>query len=222
MSDKYELITIREAARRLGVSDTAVRKAYGPSGRIDPPLDEDNNPENGRPRLRWPLCRDQWNANTSANKRSHVGPRGGKQAAPPVELGLDADDDAAPGVKEFQEPQPHGGTLTRRQADLRDIQYDDHGDPVLPNNATLAEAQRIKAIIAARQGLLDLKRDRGEVVPVAQVERDGFKAGRVVRDAFLNIADRIAADLAAETDRARVHDILTREIRGVLQRLPSQ
>lgn len=70
-----ELIAIREAARRLNVSDTAVRKAIA-SNRISAPTEQDKDPGNGRPRLRWPQCRDEWLANSDTSKRSHVGSRG--------------------------------------------------------------------------------------------------------------------------------------------------
>ncbi len=39
---------------------------------------------------------------------------------------------------------------------------------------------------------------------------------RMVRDAMLNIADRIASELAAETDQFEIHRLLTVEIRRAL------
>ncbi len=43
-----------------------------------------------------------------------------------------------------------------------------------------------------------------------------FTRGRVVRDNMLNIADRVAGTLAAESDVDRVHRILSDEIRMAL------
>lgn len=70
-----ELVSIREAARRLGVSDTAVHKAIK-AERIDAPRDEDRDPANGRPRLPWPKVQKQYIANSDTSKRSHVGSQG--------------------------------------------------------------------------------------------------------------------------------------------------
>jgi hypothetical protein len=40
---------------------------------------------------------------------------------------------------------------------------------------------------------------------------------RLVRDAMLNIPDRVAAELAAETNQFKVHQRLTHEIRRALE-----
>ncbi len=46
-----------------------------------------------------------------------------------------------------------------------------------------------------------------------------FTRGRTVRDNLLNIPDRLAATLAAETDVDRVHHLLSVEIRKALEEL---
>lgn len=57
----------------------------------------------------------------------------------------------------------------------------------------------------------------GTLVDVAAVEREQFEAARTVRDSILNVPDRIAAELAAETDEARVHARLETELRLALE-----
>lgn len=79
-----ELVSIREAARRLGVSDAAVRKAIK-AGRVTlgPATDS------GGPQLEWPKAREQYVNNSDTSRRSHVGSQGGarrKNDKPEVEL----------------------------------------------------------------------------------------------------------------------------------------
>ena len=51
------------------------------------------------------------------------------------------------------------------------------------------------------------------------VSRAAFEQARLLRDAILNIPDRIAASVAAESDPIAVHDMLTKEFRNVLNQL---
>jgi len=51
------------------------------------------------------------------------------------------------------------------------------------------------------------------------VQVAAFTNGRMARDNLLNIPDRLAATLAAETDADKVHLILTGEIRKALDEL---
>lgn len=46
-----------------------------------------------------------------------------------------------------------------------------------------------------------------------------FNKGRMVRDALLNIPDRVASILAKETDTNRIHEILTKEIRQIIEEI---
>ena len=229
-----ELIGIREASRRLGVSDTAVHKAIK-TGRITPPLDDDKHPDNGRPRLRWPQCRDEWNANSNASKRTHVGRRGERAEVPSEDLGgvgpsnpeLEQANEPQPprqdrsaGVTTWMEPQPGGGALMRSRApDPEPLQLDENGDPVITNSMSLADAQRVKAILAGRQALLDLKRDRGQLVDREKVRLEAFKAARGARDALQTMEDRLAPILASLTDLQEVRKVLREDIRRVCERI---
>lgn len=66
-----EKVSIREAARRLGVSDTAVHKAIK-AGRVDVA----GQTAGGRPLLDWEDTKKRYQANSDVSKRSHVGSRG--------------------------------------------------------------------------------------------------------------------------------------------------
>lgn len=71
-----ELISIPEAARRLGVSETAVHKAIA-----EQRISVAERTPKGYARLEWPAVRDEWLANSDTMKRSHVGSRGSPKRA---------------------------------------------------------------------------------------------------------------------------------------------
>jgi hypothetical protein len=71
-----------------------------------------------------------------------------------------------------------------------------------------AECQRLKAL-----------KERGEVVPAAEVKNEAFARARAVRDALLGLADRLAPILAATTDARECHRLITEEHRIALRGL---
>lgn len=77
------------------------------------------------------------------------------------------------------------------------------------------ELAREKAIMAKLERL-ELE---GELVRVSAVERDAHALGITLKNAFLDLPDRIASVLAAESDEKKIYKILDTEIRGVLERL---
>jgi len=72
-------------------------------------------------------------------------------------------------------------------------------------NAELARMQ-----VEERQGLL---------LPVAIIKEQAITTARAVRNALLDMPTRISVDLAAETDPLKVENMLTAEIRTVLEEL---
>lgn len=71
----------------------------------------------------------------------------------------------------------------------------------------------------SKQGELDYLKNRGELVSAAAVTEAAARRYRTQRDKWLNIPDRVATTLAAERDPARVHQLLTDEIKRVLSDL---
>ena len=57
---------------------------------------------------------------------------------------------------------------------------------------------------------------RGSLVEISQVQKDAFDTARKVRDAMLNIPDRISSILAGEKKEAKVRKLLTAEIKNAL------
>lgn len=97
-------------------------------------------------------------------------------------------------------------------------------DPVsLPQGGdlpTLLLKTRIKSE-AERGKLLELKAkvEAGKYVDADEVKVAAFNKGRVTRDNLLNIPDRLSGMLAAENDAAKVHALLSAEMRQALNAL---
>lgn len=84
----------------------------------------------------------------------------------------------------------------------------------MPSNLTDERARLTKS--QADMAELKLLERTGELVERAAVADLQFRQGRQIRDAFLNVPDRVAGIVAAETDQHRIHTILTKEILQVL------
>lgn len=84
---------------------------------------------------------------------------------------------------------------------------------------TYAEARAQHERFKARLAQLELEEREGKLVDAAEVRKEAFRTARVVRDAMMNLPDRIAAELAAESNQFKVHQKLTKEIRRALEGL---
>jgi hypothetical protein len=80
-----------------------------------------------------------------------------------------------------------------------------------------AEARAQHERFKARLAQLELEEREGKLVEAEAAKREAFRVARLVRDAMLNIPDRVAAELAAETNQFKVHQRLTHEIRRALE-----
>lgn len=83
-----------------------------------------------------------------------------------------------------------------------------------PANYNASRAKR--EMYAAELARLEYEEMRGTLVNAEAVKKEAFRVARQVRDAMLNIPDRIAAELAAETDTFAAHKRLTDEIKNAL------
>ena len=88
------------------------------------------------------------------------------------------------------------------------------GDPM-----TYAEDRAQHERFKARLAELELETRESKLVNADDVKRESFKAARQVRDAMLNIPDRVAGELAAESNQFKVHQRLVKEIRRALEEL---
>lgn len=64
-----------------------------------------------------------------------------------------------------------------------------------------------------------VKEELAELLPAEKVYNAMFAKGRIIRDGILNIPDRISSLLAGINDPSRIHEILTKEFRAVLEEL---
>lgn len=187
-----ERIGIREAARRLGVSDTAVHKALK-SGRVQ--YAQPHNPL--KPQVEWPGIRDQWDQNTDTGYRTHSGKKDAlrPEQAPARPQAAAPAQPAAPERREptSSTPQPEGPSFARSRA-IREAY-----------NAQLAK--------------LDFEERSGKLVSVAQVRADGIKLAAAVIAGMYNIPERCADDIAGMSDPHEIHALLVREIDAAVSEL---
>ncbi len=78
------------------------------------------------------------------------------------------------------------------------------------------KARAVREHYQARLAKLEYEQKVGSLVSRDEVKIAAFNTLRQFRDAMLNIPDRLAAMLAAETEAARCYEILATEIRKAL------
>jgi len=191
-----ELIGIREAARRLGVSDTAVHKAIK-AGRVHI---AGRTEKSERPLVAWPQVQTDWLGNSDSSKRSHVGSRGSPVRANDPEPQVQLPTSSRPDEAQEQSSAPAS-------------------DMPRSGGPSYAQSRAVREAYQARLAKLDYEQRSGKLVEVDKVKASAFRTARTVRDGLLNLPDRVAHELAHETDPARVHLRLSKEIRTVLEAL---
>lgn len=78
-------------------------------------------------------------------------------------------------------------------------------------------ARAAREIYEARLKKLSFEQKQGNLLPRAEVEAATQNTFQVFREAMLNVPNRVAGQLAAETDPLRIHELLEAEIRLALQ-----
>lgn len=194
-----EIVSLREFARRIGVSLQAVQKAARPeSGRIAVERDAAGKITG----VDWDTQEAAWHDNSKAPQRRPHNPSGGRPrkdgtpAAAAVDRSLQEDD-----VSEFLEPQPNGGALKRSKT-----------EPAPKGEMSLAQIQRARELVKLQIDNEDLKKKRGETVSRSDVLNEGAKLAGTIIGALFNIPERISDDLAGMTDPHKISELLTREL----------
>lgn len=163
-------------------------------GRIDPALAEQELERYRDPAKDY--TRERW----AAHRGQGPGTAPGVQAALDTSPRGAGDERAAPAGQP-----PAGGTAPGAGGQI--MSYADAKTQREYHQAQLAQIEYLERV--------------GRLVSVEAVERAAFREGRVVRDSLMAIPDRLSAMLAAESDPARVHELLSAEIRQVLHELSS-
>ncbi len=86
-------------------------------------------------------------------------------------------------------------------------------------DAIFRQAQAQERAYHAKLAELEWKKAIGELVPAADVTSELARVFATFREAMQQIPGRVAAVLAAESDQARIHEVLDDEIRGALLHL---
>ena len=79
-----------------------------------------------------------------------------------------------------------------------------------------SRARAVRENYLARLTKIEFEERSGKLVNRDEVQVAAFNKFRTFRDGMLNIPDRVAAMLAAESDATRAHEILATEIRRAL------
>lgn len=90
------------------------------------------------------------------------------------------------------------------------------GPPIVNSGPSFAQSRAIKEAYNARLAKLAYEEKSGALVRTDTVKVAWFNTLRVLRDRALNLPDRLAPLLAAETDPKIVRDLLEEELRTVL------
>lgn len=86
-------------------------------------------------------------------------------------------------------------------------------------DSRLAAARAEEAELRSARLRMELEKAAGNLVDADGVRRVGFTLARDAQEKLLAIADRLSSQLAVVSDAAKVHDMLTKELRLVCQEL---
>ena len=89
-------------------------------------------------------------------------------------------------------------------------------DPALAGGGNYLVARGVREGFLARLAKIQYEEKLGKLINRDEVQVERFNTNRIIRDGVLNIPDRVSAQLAAETNEKKVHEILTTEIRNAL------
>lgn len=166
-----ELIGIRECARRLGVSDTAVHKAIK-AGRI---VVAGRTETSNRPLVAWPQAQQDWGANSDSTKRNHIGATGTserrtKYAGEPAKAALPTRAEVLSGAADAPEYAPPTG-----------------GGGAAVQGPSLAQSKALKEAYQARLAKLDYDERMGKLVSADEVKGRWFKHITAAKTRILGI-----------------------------------
>jgi hypothetical protein len=91
-----------------------------------------------------------------------------------------------------------------------------------PTGGAYAQSRAVRELYLAKLAKIEFEERTAKLVSRDEVTVTAFTKARTVRDSLLNIPDRVAALIAAETDPSTVHQILSDEIRKALIELSNE
>lgn len=183
-------MSLSEYSRHRGCSVTAVQEAIK-SGRI-------TRGEDGR--VMSEQADLDWERNTNHNKARYK-PKGPQSPHTSIHR-RDPSVDAAAGLK---------------RAETWSQKHNQATMPNAPEGMTYQTARAVKEVYDARLKKLELDEKTGQLISKAQIEIQYYNFFHVLRDALLNIPNRIASQIAAETDAVTIHQLMHAEISTILE-----
>jgi hypothetical protein len=193
-----EVVTLREFARRIGVSLTAIQKGVK-TGRIQAITDSATGKITG---IDFESQAPAWSANSKhPQKRPHN-----------ISGGRPRNDGQAPA-----KPQSVGGDrLPGRPSPAK-------GDAPPPTGQmTMAEVQRAREIVKLQIDNLKLREAQGELVSAAEVKKQGHALAAGIISSLYNIPDRCADEIAGMSDPHAIHKLLLTEIDNAVEAIRKQ
>lgn len=189
-----EKVSIREFARRVGVSDVAVGKAIA-AGKIVQAIDYTNAK---RPKIDPDVALQEWGKNydPSYQRTDKVNELMGEGAIPPKPTKAAKPTKPKPPVDD-SEPEA----------------------PQRPGGKSLAEIKRQAAEVKLHISAIELKEKKGQLVDKDKVYKALFAAGQEVRTAFQAVPDRVIDDILAAKTRNEAHSVLFNAIADTLETL---
>ena len=82
-----------------------------------------------------------------------------------------------------------------------------------------AESKAKREHFLAELARLDVEQKKKDLIPVTEIKKSSFEMGRAIREKLTNLADRLANQIAGETDAQIIHKLLTEEHRTALEEL---
>jgi len=189
-----EPVSLRAYARHRGVSLRAVQKAIQ-AGRIE---------KSTTGKIDIQIADTQWDTRTAPRPR--VAEQSGPRQGPQKQKAVPADGQGR------HSPEPN--RTTHGVADPR--MELPRGDLPGASGVDYSRARAVRENYMARMSKLDFEERTGKLVSRDEIQVAAFNKFRTFRDGMLNLPDRLAAVLAAESDSAKVHELLATEIRKAL------
>lgn len=140
----------------------------------------------------------EWMSNTDAAKQAGSESIKLRKASP--------SNASQPGSDQFPEP-----------ADEEDDETAAGGVEVAPGVPKLAVSKAKLEHFKALEREVDYLERIGKLVDAEAVKRAAFEKGRALQESIMALPDRLMGELAGETDPARVHALLKRELTRALQ-----
>ena len=82
-----------------------------------------------------------------------------------------------------------------------------------------AESKAKREFYLAELAKLDVDQKKKDLIAVTEIKKSSFEIGRAIRENLSNLADRLASQVAGETDPQIIHKLLTEEHRAALEQL---